>query len=286
MEKILKMTPGRVERRDKLMEEGHEELTDFLRSPHIQLLNQLQLLHYAHQHEEMQPFRPRVLNRDTLVQWGLLAVAAPENFHDAYDSLRPTEEGTKYFLYDEKYHLIMVREGCGQVLLDRFEEEQRKAAGEMFEKLGPAEKTATIFLMRDFAALLEFHAAESKGELLLFKDHEGTWLSLPYCLALHRIDDKEELSFLSALEELFAAPDEVREVDLPGGLHSRRYIRFYPGLVLFGLVDTDGSRIYDWFGLWNDPTAPEFKEQAATIRHEFIGKVIYTGPEHPLNQRG
>lgn len=285
MEKILKMTPGRVERRDKLMEEGHEELTDFLRSPHIQLLNQLQLLHYAHQHEEMQPFRPRVLNRDTLVQWGLLAVAAPENFHDAYDSLRPTEEGTKYFLYDEKYHLIMVREGCGQVLLDRFEEEQRKAAGEMFEKLGPAEKTAAVFLMRDLTALLDFHTG-SKGEHLWFKDREGTLLKLPYCVALHRIEDKEELSFLSALDELFAAPDEVREVDLPGGLHSRRYIRFYPGLVLFGLVDTGGSRIYDWFGLWNDPTAPEFKEQVATIRNEFIGKVIYTGPQHPQTKRG
>lgn len=282
MEKVLKMTPGREKRRAELMQEGHEELNGFLRTARMLLPDLIPLVQLANQHEPMQPLRPRVLEMETLVQWGLLTVAAPENHPDAYNGLRPTGEGTKYFLYDEKYHLIMVREGCGPVLLDRFAEELRKARGEAFAQLNPLEKTATIFAMRDFAAMMDFHSQQADD--LSFTDHAGGALWLPYCLAHQRVEG--EYSFFSALEELFAAPDEVREVDLPGGLRSRRYIRFYPGLVLFGLVDTDGSRIFDWFGLWNDPNDPDFQEQVVSITREFIGKVIHTGPDHPGNKRG
>jgi hypothetical protein len=44
-----------------------------------------------------------------LVAWGWMEQEHPVDFLDAYHGCRPTAVGLKYLLYDERYHLVMIR---------------------------------------------------------------------------------------------------------------------------------------------------------------------------------
>ena len=97
LRRILKLAPGRDDRRLLHTARGHEELRSLLTSYGI--------------------------SYGQLCRWGLLEQHAPVDFLDAYDGHRPTKAGLDYFLYEEEYHLILCRKSRVQVLKDRAEQE-------------------------------------------------------------------------------------------------------------------------------------------------------------------
>lgn len=90
---ILKMIPGRHDRRLKLICKGHEELNGFM------------------------GISGRIARE--LIRWGLLYRLPAVHYLDAYEGLRPTRLGTTYFIHDEEFHLIFVRKGKADELRKR-----------------------------------------------------------------------------------------------------------------------------------------------------------------------
>ena len=90
---ILKMIPGRHDRRLKLICKGHEELNGFM------------------------DISGRIARE--LIRWGLLYRLPAVHYLDAYGGLRPTRLGTTYFIHDEEFHLIFVRKGKADELRKR-----------------------------------------------------------------------------------------------------------------------------------------------------------------------
>lgn len=80
--RILKLTPGRDERRLKLIWKGHVEL---------------------HQGRGYLP------DYEQMARWGWLEKHEPVDWLDDYSGYRPTALGLEYPIHDEKYHLILVK---------------------------------------------------------------------------------------------------------------------------------------------------------------------------------
>lgn len=91
--RILKLRPGRDDRRLVLIHRGHVELRNLI-------------FMYS-------------VNYGQLCRWGLLEQHYPVHFLDAYDGHRPTKAGMEYFLYEEEFHLILCRKSRVHVLQDR-----------------------------------------------------------------------------------------------------------------------------------------------------------------------
>ena len=53
------------------------------------------------------------------IRWGLLYRLPVVHWLDAYDGVRPTKEGEKYFIHEEAFHLILVRKGKVDELQER-----------------------------------------------------------------------------------------------------------------------------------------------------------------------
>ncbi len=90
--RILKLTPGRDERRLKLIWKGHVEL---------------------HQGSGYLP------DFQQMARWGWLEKHEPVDRLDAYYGYRPTALGLEYMMYDEKYHLILVKKEHVEAASDR-----------------------------------------------------------------------------------------------------------------------------------------------------------------------
>ncbi len=79
--RILQMTPGRDERRLKLIWKGHVELCS----------------------------SGTLADLAELAKWGWMVRHEPVHPLDVYYGYRPTKEGLKYLIHDEKYHLILIK---------------------------------------------------------------------------------------------------------------------------------------------------------------------------------
>lgn len=103
-ERILKLTPGRDERRLKLIGKGHVEL--------------------RYGSGPMPGF-------DQLERWGWLEKHEPVDFLDDYYGYRPTALGLEYLIHDEKYHLILIKKEHVEAVHTRV----MKATEVMFEAI-------------------------------------------------------------------------------------------------------------------------------------------------------
>lgn len=70
---------------------------------------------------------------------------------------------------------------------------------------------------------------------------------------------------------------QVYDLLLPGGLPSRRYVRFVPGLAFFVLTTAGPAprRIYDWFGVECPSEQPGQAEAMRRINAERMGQLIH-----------
>ncbi|MBP9079187.1 MAG: hypothetical protein KBF80_02920 [Flavobacteriales bacterium] len=277
----------RFNRKQQLAAEGHAELLDFMHGSFAPVIASIPLLRHAKKHGIEPLCTPGHLRRSDLVRWGLLEKVVTDDALDPYDGYRPTEEGSRYLLYEEAFQLLAIRSGFAKELMDRREAEVQRESSECFEQLDPGEKTAAIFAMREFIGLHQFNPDKQWGNAWTLRDHEGHDLVLPIELVRRKTAREESLSFIGGIEELFSNPDEVRVVEQPGGLRTHRYIKIYPGLVLFGIVAIEGDRpvrIVDWFGFTYDPSSADYTAQKEIIRRDWIGECIHVGPEHPSKQ--
>lgn len=92
---ILKLTPGRHERRLRVIARGAQELNSFVAGAPSDW--------YRH-----------------LCMWGLIEKAVPVHFLDDYEGYRPTRRARRVLRYDAQYHLIFVERRAVQALMDRY----------------------------------------------------------------------------------------------------------------------------------------------------------------------
>lgn len=233
-----------------------------------------------------------------LERWGLLARADVDRGSDAYAGYRPTTEGLPHFIVDEAHHLIMVRREAKDALIARHEQ---ALLGEIAEALNrwPVEKR--LAFSRGVKDMEATHSYVSQGtDPIRFTDYRGEDIHLPMSLFKRRLDRSTmtgedsggvyhypldyDLSTLplacvphaALLGEALQAPHEVYDLLLPGGLPSRRYVRFVPGLAFFVLTTAGPAprRIYDWFGVECPSEQPGHSEAMHRINAERMGQLI------------
>lgn len=91
--------------------------------------------------------------------------------------------------------------------------------------------------------------------------------------------DSEKRNCLNIVEDLFANPDEVWQLELPEPPYAWRYVKFYQQGAFFGIVDIrriDDLRIVDWYFLRHDPSSPEAAAQAIAIDAQREGQLTHT----------
>lgn len=265
-------TAGRLERMLKYMQRGHVDLAEIHRlGPTYAMLE----------------------------QWGLLARADVDRGSDAYAGYRPTAEGLPHFIVDEAHHLIMVRREAQDALIARNEQALLQEIADALNRWPVEERLAFNRGVKDMEATRSY-VSQGAGPIR-FTDFRGEAIHLPMNLFKRRVDrsiltetqgsglhlypsdfDPSTLPFAcvphaSLLREALQAPHEVYDLLLPGGLPSRRYVRFVPGLALFVLTTAGPAprRIYDWLGVECPSEQPGHAEAIRRINAERMGQLIH-----------
>jgi hypothetical protein len=110
-------------------------------------------------------------------------------------------------------------------------------------------------------------------------NHFGGPLNLHRAVFEHIIAQTEKRNCFDMVEDLFANPDEVWQLELPDPPYAWRYVKFYQQGALFGIVDIgrlDDLRIVDWYFLPHDANSPDAGAQAAAIDAQRSGQLNHT----------
>lgn len=120
---------------------------------------------------------------------------------------------------------------------------------------------------------------ESHAPDKILTNHLRGILSLPREVFDLRIAQQSKMEVVHLLDELFAHPDEVWQLEMDQPRHAWRYVKYYQQGALFGIVDIermDHLKVVDWYFLKHDKDAPEATAQAAAIEAERTGKLTYS----------